>query len=345
LRPINNYTSFDQLAADPVLPQFENFVNTHPEGNYFQGPSFFRLIDGLLEFSPLLLFVRNEGGEIQGSLLGYFQVFGSGLKSWMSRRLVVIGGPLVDHFTEETRAAITEYLLENLEEQARGKAIYVEFRNLYDTAGIRSAFENRGFEYKPHLNFLLKTDNEEAVIKRMSRSRRREIRVTLEAGATIAEPESEGDVMTLYGLLEKLYIEKIKKPLISVSFFLKFWKTGAGKIFLVKYQGEIKGGIVCPIFNNNIIYEWYVCGVDGEVKNVYPSALATWAPIEYGLKNGLEYFDFLGAGKPDEEYGVREFKSRFGGEEVCFGRYEFIVNKPLYQMGKLALSLYQKLPI
>ncbi len=302
-------------------------------------------MQGQKEFTPLLLAAFRRDGSVLGTLHAQYQVFGSGLKKWMSRRLVILGGPLLAQGSQELRQKVAKNLLKDLKHHARSRAIYIEFRNLFDMEELRPAFEKCGFLYKPHLNFLLKTDDEESVKKRMSRSRRKEIRVTQEAGAIIEEAASEEEVMVFYRLLENLYAEKIKKPLMSAHFFINFWKENAGKIFLVKHQSEIKGGIVCPIFNQKVIYEWYICGLDGEVKNVYPSALATWAPIAYGLKNGLDHFDFLGAGKPDENYGVREFKSRFGGEEVCFGRYEFVVNKPLYKAGKLALATYQKLPV
>jgi lipid II:glycine glycyltransferase (peptidoglycan interpeptide bridge formation enzyme) len=79
--------------------------------------------------------------------------------------------------------------------------------------------------------------------------------------------------------------------------------------------------------------------MDGKIKNVYPSVLATYAPIEYAANNGLQYFDFMGAGKPNQDYGVREFKSKFGGTEVEFGRF-IRINKPiLYQFGKLGFKL------
>jgi len=95
---------------------------------------------------------------------------------------------------------------------------------------------------------------------------------------------------------------------------------------------------MCPIYQKTI-YEWYLAGIDGVFKNIYPSVLATWAPIEYAAKNGLKYFDFMGAGKPDDDYGVRQFKSKFGGMEVEYGRYLFI-NKPLlYNVGKFGLWL------
>jgi len=40
---------------------------------------------------------------------------------------------------------------------------------------------------------------------------------------------------------------------------------------------------VCPILQRKVIYEWYVCGLDREIKDVYPSILATWAAIDYAV--------------------------------------------------------------
>ena len=47
----------------------------------------------------------------------------------------------------------------------------------------------------------------------------------------------------------------------------------------------------------------------------------------------------MGAGTPDSDYGVREFKSKFGGELVEYGRYVKI-NKPLlFSIGKFGLKV------
>ena len=50
----------------------------------------------------------------------------------------------------------------------------------------------------------------------------------------------------------------------------------------------------------------------------------------------------MGAGKPNEDYGVREFKSKFGGELVEFGRFERINNHFLYLIGKTGLKILKK---
>ncbi|MDW7681251.1 MAG: peptidoglycan bridge formation glycyltransferase FemA/FemB family protein [bacterium] len=127
------------------------------------------------------------------------------------------------------------------------------------------------------------------------------------------------------------------------AFFKSFFeKKDLGKYFLIQFNSKIIGGIMCPIYKGTI-YEWFVCGLDGQIDNVYPSVLATWAPIAYAANSGLKYFDFMGAGKPDDEYGVREFKSKFGGELVNYGRFVRINNPFLYNIGKIGLKVLGKI--
>jgi lipid II:glycine glycyltransferase (peptidoglycan interpeptide bridge formation enzyme) len=72
---------------------------------------------------------------------------------------------------------------------------------------------------------------------------------------------------------------------------------------------------------------------------MYPSVVATYAAIEYAKQNGLPLFDFMGAGKPDIPYGVRDFKMEFGGHLVEHGRF-LCVRKPLlYWIGELGVKI------
>jgi lipid II:glycine glycyltransferase (peptidoglycan interpeptide bridge formation enzyme) len=47
----------------------------------------------------------------------------------------------------------------------------------------------------------------------------------------------------------------------------------------------------------------------------------------------------MGAGNPEEEYGVRDFKARFGGDLIEFGRFKKIFMPLLYSLGKTALKM------
>jgi serine/alanine adding enzyme len=45
-----------------------------------------------------------------------------------------------------------------------------------------------------------------------------------------------------------------------------------------------------------------------------------WQAITDGKASGCTTLDFGGAGRPDEPYGVRDFKAKYGGQLVDFGR-------------------------
>jgi len=189
----------------------------------------------------------------------------------------------------------------------------------------------------------------------MSESRRRQIKKGLASGAEIIEPESIEQVREFYNILHILYRYKVRKPLADWSFFENFyklstkqennetveqWNSGTiGIIRLIRYQNKIIGGILAPVFEKKCIYEWYVCGLDKEYKDQYPSVLATWAAIEYAVDSNISSFDFMGVGVPETPYGVREFKARFGGELVNYGRLTRINNRFLYNIAEFGFNI------
>ena len=338
---IHHFTSQEQLEKSGQLDAFKQFIGQAPTATFFQSPEFLPFIEPVAGYKPFLLLAQTDSGVIKGSIAGVIQSDGGGMKAWFSRRAIIWGGPiLADSATEEGKA-VAQQLLQALKKSLQGKAIFIEFRNSFDTSELQPVFEACGFHFRPHLNFIVTLDDPKSVNTRLSSNRRRQIRASLAAGAVTTEPESEDDIHQLYALLEKLYKEKVKKPLPSIDLFMQFWKSPSAKTFLVKYDGQVVGGSVGPIYANKILYQWYVCGENGMIKGVHPSVLASWAPMEYGLKNGYQYFDFMGAGKPDDHYGVRDFKARFGGDEVCYGRYDMVLNPSLFRVGKLGLKVYQ----
>lgn len=68
-----------------------------------------------------------------------------------------------------------------------------------------------------------------------------------------------------------------------------------------------------------VMYGWYG-GVDRAYASYNPGELLMWHILKWGAENGYRLYDFGGAGKPNKEYGVRDFKAKFGGELVCYGR-------------------------
>jgi hypothetical protein len=322
---------------------WDDFVASHPEGTVFQSPDMYELYDKTSRMKPVLVGIAEQGtGKLAGILLGVIIRELNGPTGYFSARTVVYGGPLIDP-AAENREEILDLLLNGLINKVKNQAIFIQFRNFNCMEDNKAVFLENGFHLRDRLNLLVDTSSIESVKKSMSGSRYRQVKKGFSQGAEIIEPENIGQVRELYDILFDLYRHKVKKPLPSRDFFENFYilsKEGRlGIIRLVRYEGRIIGGIVSPVSPGRTIYEWYVCGLDQEYRTVYPSVLATWAAIDYAIKNNIPCFDFMGVGLPDRKYGVREFKMRFGGETVNYGRYARINNKAVYAVSEIAYNL------
>ncbi|MCK0131228.1 peptidoglycan bridge formation glycyltransferase FemA/FemB family protein [Flavobacteriaceae bacterium F08102] len=308
----------------------------------YYGLSFFQTREGLgffestnkETFSVALM----KGKQLIGIISGVIDKE-NGIKSYVSRRGIIYGGPVLSSSISADEVGM---LLDALIQKIKKKVIYIETRNFFNYDQFKTIFKERNFIYNAHLNFHLATKSEEVVRKNISKSKLRYIKRSLKEGAEIVIAEHREEIVAYYGILHNLYKTKVKTPLPDIDFFIKLFEQKSVKFILIKFKDEILGGIVCALFPKRAVYEWFVCGEDRKYKNIYPSILATWAGIEYAFKNGYEYFDFMGAGKPDEEYGVRDFKKSFGGELIENGRFLYIAKPRLYKLGKIAVTLLKK---
>lgn len=312
--------------------KYEDFVFSNSNGNFFQSYKAYEFFEQIKYYKPLI-YVVEDNNQFKASLLAVL-IKEKGIKSYFSRRCIVWGGPILKKGNEELVNIILKEIIMDISQ----KAVYIEFRNFFDAANIKDYFIDNSFHYYEHLNYIVRTLDIDIVKSKISKSKKRQIKQSIINGAEIIEAENENQLKDFYNILSRLYYYKIRKPLPNYSFFRTFYdKKELGKYFLVKHKNKIIGGIMCPI-DKYAIYEWFIGGLDGEIKNVYPSILATWAPIEYAAKNGLKYFNFMGAGRPDEDYGVREFKSKFGGELVEYGRFIRVFNPFLLNLGKIYIK-------
>lgn len=331
------------------LEEWSRLVASSTTGTWFQTPEAYEFYTSMPElFKPFAYGLENEG-VLRAVCVGYVTVEKNPIKQFLTRRAIIIGGPALADDCTDTEVA---ELMKAIRNQLKGEAIYVESRNFNDYSKWKDAFAAAGFEYVPHLNFHVDTSSLEVVEANLGKSRKRDIKTSIRDGAQIidlandinSEFEREKMVHEYYEILSNLYKTKVKTPLFPESFFQALAKHPDGRFLLValpKEDGssEIIGGTVCVAQEGKCLYEWFVCGRDGEWKSIFPSSLATYAGIMYAAEHGMSRFDMMGAGKPDEAYGVRDFKARFGGKEVEHGRF-LCVTKPLfYKIGVLGVKI------
>lgn len=322
---------------DPA--QWELLVQHSPTASFFQTRACYDFYASLSFLRPFV-FGISENEKLVGVICGYSISDGGALKRFFSRRAIVPGGLLLNIAISQTSITL---LLKHVAQVLSKKAIYIEIRNYNDYSCYRTPIEFAGFKYSPHLNFRVKISNLDEAFQKLNSSKRRQIKMTLKAGVRIEEAKTPQDINEFYELLRELYSTKIKLPLFPLNFFQQLNELSNAKILVIKNNEEVIGGIACVFLDKRVVYEWFVCGKDGTEKNLYPSVLATWAGIEYAARNGFEYFDFMGAGKPDESYGVREFKSKFGGELVSYGRFLYVYKPLVYKLAKCYFNVLKKL--
>jgi serine/alanine adding enzyme len=317
---IKNHKTIDQQA-------WNDYTAGQEHGTVFHSSEFFGSLLNSDDFEPFALFALDSDNKIRSMLQGFLQTVKKGLLALLSTRCILLKSPLYDD------PEALSLLLIALKEFAGTRAVYTEIRSHYSDEISNKIYTQWGFNPKPHLNFVVDCSDRDKSWSNISESKRRQIRKSLANGAVIIDNPSSGQLDEFYAILRNLYAEKVRKPLPSKAFFnamhqLSQIKPECIKFLFVSYQNKIIGGICSPISGKKAVHELYIAGLDEQYKELYPSSLATWAAIDYAVMNGIQTFDFMGAGKPDEDYGVREFKSRFGGILTDAPRY-VCVHSPL----------------
>ena len=325
--------------------EWSRLVASSATGTWFQTPEAYDFYASMPElFKPFAIaLVCDPAGtqtQLRAVCVGYVTVENNPIKQFLTRRAIIIGGPCV---ADDCTDAEVVGLMKAVRKELKGEAIYVECRNFNDYSKWKTAFAEAGFSYMPHLNFHVDSSSLEVVEANLGKSRKRDIRTSLRDGATIIEKPTLEQVREYYAILENLYKTRVRTPLFPFLFFEKLWWHKDGRFLLVALNNEIIGGTVCVEQEGKCVYEWFVCGRDGEWKSIFPSSLATYAGIKYAAEHGCARFDMMGAGTPDEAYGVRDFKARFGGKEVEHGRFLCITKPMLYKIGVLGVKILKNL--
>ena len=286
------------------------------------------------EMTPFVIGIE-EDGHLTGVVVGYTTQEKNPIKQYFTCRAIIIGGPLLDeHISNDALSAL---LL--AAKRVTQNSIYVETRNFHDYSHWKDLFETCGFQYQSHLNFHVDTTQPwETIENNIGKHRRKYIRLSMRDGAKIVEHPTIEQVRAFYTILQELYRTKVKTPLWSWEFFERLYHVEHARYILVELDGQIVGGTACVCLPGKAVYEWYACGLDNCRDDIRPLSVAIWGEMQYAAENGYPLFDFMGAGSPDQPYGVRDFKSEFGGELVEHGRFLCIRKPLLYWIGKMGVK-------
>lgn len=329
---LNNVNEID-------VNQWDDLIKQSNVATWFQTKVAYKFYESLPQIMIPFVYALQVEGMLKGIVVGYITKESNAIKQLLTRRAIIVGGPLLANDITNNEV---EWLMNSTRKSLKGKAIYIETRNFNDYSALKDGFVASGFEYVPHLNFHVDTTSKEIIEGNLSKSRKRDIRVSFRDGSVIVNNPTIEQVRSYYVILADLYKTKVKLPLFPLEFFEKLYELDSSRFLLVEYNGEIFGGTVCVCLQDKTMFEWFVCGKDGVVKNIFPSEVATYAGLQCSVDDNCAKFDMMGAGSPNVKYGVRDFKAKFGGQLVEYGRYLCILNKLSYSLGKLGVKLLKK---
>lgn len=333
---MNILTKYDDIDRS----MWRDLVAKSKTSTWFQTPEAYEFYASLPNlFKPFIVSVENDD-VLKCLVVGYITQENNKIKQFFSRRAIIVGGPLI---IADTAPDELELLLTELKRQISSKAIYIETRNLNDYSKWKDTFLKCGFKYEPHLNFHVDCTNWEKTEENIGKHRKKYIRLSLRDGASIIKSPTIEQITEYYSLLDELYKTKVKMPLQPFVFFEKLYYLSSCKYLLIEFNGRIVGGSVCMLLESKGVYEWYACGKDGVYKNIHPSSVTKYAGMKFASENSFQIFDMMGAGKPDEEYGVRDFKAEFGGKLVEHGRFCYICKPLLYKIGCLGVNFLKRM--
>lgn len=332
-----------RIVRDVDEGLWRDFVDRHPQGNIFHTPEMFEVFARARGHQPSLWATVDGGGYPLALLLPVQVTLMGGLLRRFTTRAVAYGSVLCGPGPEGERAL--DLLLQAYKHEAKGIPLFTELRNLADLSGLQAVLNANGFAYEDHLNFLIDlARSPEKIMQDIGSRTRKNLRRGLRRGEVdITEADRREQVAVCCELLNRTYAVA-EVPLADSSLFEAAFDVlhprGMVKILLAQVDDAYAAGSLELIYKHTI-YGWYG-GLDRKYGRYVPNELLAWYILRWGAENGYHVYDFGGAGKPDEEYGVRDFKAKFGGQLVNFGR-NTCVHAPLaLAVSRIGYRVYRK---
>ena len=330
-----------KIVFDLEEKEWRDFVYSHPKGSIFQTPYMANVYEDTSKYEPFIIAVLDDKRQILALLLAVIQKEHKGFLGRLSSRAIIHGGPLIKNENKE----VLSFLLEHYNKSIKGRAIYTQIRNQFEQTELKDVYSRHGFKHEEHLNILIHLEKStESLWKEVHTKRRNEIRRALKEGVSFKMSNTLDSLKMSYDILTEVY-NRAMLPIPHFSHFKALQdnsdaNTGL-RIAVATYQEEIIGCMLVLIYKENI-YDYYA-GADSTFYKKFPNHLIPWEVFKWGKENDFSLFDFGGAGKPNIPYGVREYKKKFGGHFVNYGRFTIIHSHFTYVIAKLGFLLWKKM--
>lgn len=261
----------------------------------------------------------------------------------LARRAIAYGGVLAAPGPEGAEAL--DAVLATHERHVGDGVLLTELRHQADPGPVAAVLAARGYAHEPHLDYLIDLDRPvDDILQSMGRSTRKQVRRGLRQGrVTVEDAATPTDVAACHDLLHRTY-RRTGVPLADASLFRAAFDVlvprGMARFVMARLDGALVATSV-ELAAGARVDGWY-SGVDRAAGRWTPNELLMWDVLRRGAEEGRRVYAFGGAGHPDEEYGVRDFKAKFGGRLVDPGRGVRVHARVRLRLARAGYDVYRR---
>lgn len=321
----------------PGREEWNDFVDSNAHSSVFQRHEMCDVYKKTKNMDGIRLAVSDEHEKILACMV--IKLESKKFLKPLSSVAIIENAPLYEDSEHGKKAA--EFIIRHYSKCIRRKALYSNVK-IDSNRFLENLYESEGYEKTACLNFEIRLDSDPGkVFMAIHKSRRKNIRKTAKSGMEIIGSDASS-LPDFYSLLKETY-SKLGLLVPDISFFYAAFELmpSNAKMFLARYKGKFIAGRMVLVYKKKI-FDWYA-GASTKYLNLFPNDAMVWHVLEYGCKNGYGIFDFGGAGVADQEYGVREFKKRFGGQLAEYNSFKKVHRPVIANLGGKFLSVYRKI--
>ena len=310
----------------PAISSFEinsqdwdRYVNEHPKGSIFHTSAMLRVFKATPNHDPMFIAARNGDGKIVAILCAVRVNTLGGVLERLASRSIMYAEPICDDTDEGIESLIG--LIKTHDRRWNRKTLFTEVRPMTGRHGAEQvALEHCGYQLLPYCNYVNDLSDGASSIAARTKPVQRKIRTAKRRGLKIKQVSSENDFESVYRQIQVSY-GRSQIPVAPNELFHSARKHLPPEMLSVRL-GSVDGQNVAASVGL-VFKDRYFAWFNGTTrpKGIAATASLVWDEIEEACQRGIKTYDFGGAGWPEEEYGPRIFKSRFGGTAIDSGRY------------------------
>jgi len=337
--------TIDSLVTSKELEELNSFAETVPRSSIFQTGLLAQVYSRSPDTQPLALVAREPSGGIIASIAGVTFSHASRLSMLagaLSRHFTIRGAPL-SAFNPRSAEA-THTLLRDLPGRLNPNTLYLRCYPDWEAPSVACLTPN-GYARGDWLNIVIDlsaTDRE--LFEGMSKHRRKGIRSAESANIRLVSVSTLSELDHIYRLLvdtHRRLLIPLQGRLLFNAIFQEIVPKGNALMLMAATEDHVLAGRIVLLYRGTA-YDWYA-GSTLQGKRLHADEWLVWRAMLLAKEHGAIRFDFGGAGKPDEDYGPREFKRRFGGPITNVGRYTKVMRRVRYGLVGLAHEVLERI--